>query len=52
VTADYRPPGVIRIAPAPLYNSFEEIWSVVQHLKELIERREYEQLEDQPSIVP
>jgi kynureninase len=26
VIADWREPNVIRIAPVPLYNTFEEVW--------------------------
>jgi len=42
VISDFRPPNVVRIAPIPLYNTYHEIWQVVQHLKEIIERKEYE----------
>jgi kynureninase len=30
VIADWRDPGVIRIAPVPLYNTFEEVWTFGQ----------------------
>lgn len=37
VIADWREPNVIRIAPAPLYNSYEDCWKFGQILKESIQ---------------
>jgi kynureninase len=36
VFADWREPDVIRVAPAPLYNSFEELWRFGQILQTAI----------------
>jgi kynureninase len=35
IIADYREPGVIRIAPAPFYNTFEDIYRFFEILKTL-----------------
>ncbi len=43
VITDFRPPNIVRIAPVALYNTYHEIWQVVQILKEIIEKQEYKQ---------
>jgi len=45
VVPDFRPPNVVRIAPAPLTTSYHEVWRIVQHLKEIIDGREYERFD-------
>jgi kynureninase len=36
IFTDWREPNVIRLAPAPLYNTFEEVWRFADTLKKLI----------------
>jgi len=36
VISDWREPDVIRVAPVPLYNSFEDVWNFSEKLKSVI----------------
>ena len=36
IMVDWREPDVIRLAPVPLYNSFEEVWKFADALKKLV----------------
>ena len=45
VISDFRQPNVIRLAPIALYNTYHEIWLVVQHLKRILDEKEFEKIE-------
>jgi kynureninase len=51
VVPDFRPPDIIRIAPIALYNTYQEIWQVVQHLKVIVEKKEYEKYPTQRKAI-
>ncbi|MFB6264995.1 MAG: kynureninase [Bradymonadaceae bacterium] len=40
VVCDFRPPGVIRVAPAPLYNSFGDVWRFARRLDHALDALE------------
>ena len=37
VMCDWREPNVIRVAPAPLYNTFLEVYTVAEHLQSILD---------------
>ena len=39
VVCDWREPDVIRLAPVPLYNSFEEVWQAAHRLAGILKER-------------
>jgi kynureninase len=45
VVVDFRPPNVVRVAPAPLYTGFEDVLDVAAALRELHETAAYEAYE-------
>jgi kynureninase len=42
VVGDFRSPDCIRLGIAPIYLSYENIWDAVQHLREVMDNREWE----------
>jgi kynureninase len=36
VISDWREPDVIRVAPAPLYNSYQDVFEMVERLKKIL----------------
>lgn len=51
VIPDFRAPNMIRLAPVPLYNSFEDVWNVVQLLKTIMEEKQYEKFNNERDVV-
>jgi len=43
IIPDFRYPNIIRFAPVALYNTFEEVWHVVQALQEIIDNEGYKE---------
>ena len=42
ILTDFRPPTTIRLTPVPLYTSYVDVWECVQHLRAVIDNKEYE----------
>lgn len=51
VIPDFRFPDVIRLAPVPLYVSFEDVYELVERLGEIMEQKKYEAFENKIGLV-
>ncbi len=51
VIADYRTPDRIRVAPAPITNSFTDVWDAMDKLRKITEGRSYADVPAEPSSV-
>jgi kynureninase len=51
VIPDFRPPGLIRFAPIALYNTFHEVWQVIEHLKDIIDTGVYRSFDKQKTAI-
>ena len=51
IIPDFRPPNIMRFAPIPLYIGYHDIWKVTQHLKAVIDNKEYQRYSDDRSTV-
>jgi kynureninase len=51
IVPDFRAPHNIRFGFAPLYNAFEEIYSLVEKLKTIVTKKLYENYDDKKDVV-
>ncbi len=51
VIPDFRPPNIMRLAPIPLYTGYHDVWKVAQHLKAVIDNKEYQKYSDSRGTV-
>jgi len=51
IIPDFRFPNVIRFAPIALYTSFEEVYEVVQAIKEIMDNKTYEEFSKEKNVV-
>ncbi|SFE86202.1 kynureninase [Alteribacillus iranensis] len=51
VIPDFRSPHGIRLAPVPLYNTYEEIWKTVQLLKRIMDEKLYKKFSNKRDVI-
>ena len=52
VITDFRPPDIVRLAPTPLYNTFEECHETVERLRRIMDERAYLNYPTKRALVP
>jgi kynureninase len=51
VIPDFRAPNIIRLAPIALYNTYEDVWNVVQILKKIMVEKQFEKFKNEREVV-
>jgi kynureninase len=51
IIPDFRAPNIIRLAPVALYNTYEDVWNVVQALKVIMKEKQYEKYSNEREVV-
>ncbi|MBP1970638.1 kynureninase [Virgibacillus natechei] len=51
VIPDFRNPNGIRLAPVALYNTFEEVWQMIQILKTIMNEERYKKFENKRGVI-
>ena len=51
IIPDFRAPNVIRLAPAALYTTYQDLWQTAQSLREIIDRGEHLQVAEGRDLV-
>ncbi|QQK74427.1 kynureninase [Salicibibacter cibarius] len=51
IIPDFRAPKGIRLAPVPFYNTFTEVWRVIDRLQMIMEKETYKKYKNQRGVV-
>jgi kynureninase len=51
IVPDFRAPNVIRLAPTALYNTYSEVFEVVEVLTKIMKNKEYEKYENKREVI-
>lgn len=51
VIPDFRTPNIIRLAPVAFYNTYEDVWKIVEILEDIMINKKYEQYEIKRGLV-
>ncbi|MGB2570882.1 kynureninase [Micromonospora citrea] len=51
VVGDFRTPDRLRLGPAPLYTRYVDVWDAMDRLRDIAERRAWEQVADEPTRI-
>jgi len=51
IVPDFRAPNVIRLAPAPLYTSYQDVWRTVEALRRIVGEGQHEKYPNERGVV-